>query len=204
MNRSADTGAVGVNQTRTRRGGGGGPLICEFDAASAGAQINTLAALLIDAVEGGASIGFHHPLAPEMARSYWQTSIDEIAAGRRHLLIAEEDGHLVGCVMLALPAFKNGFNRADVQKLLVLRSHRRRGIARKLMTALEKLTKSLDRHLLVLDSSTDTDGNHFYRATGWTHVGDIPDYASMPNGHLHPTSLFYKQLALPQPEGAAP
>ncbi|MEZ5934020.1 MAG: GNAT family N-acetyltransferase [Alphaproteobacteria bacterium] len=179
----------------------GGIVVRAMAPTEAEERMRGLVALLIDSVEGGASIGFHYPLAPEKAETFWQRWIDEVAAGQRRLLIAEHGETIVGCVMLALPAFENGFNRADVQKLLVLRSYRRRGIARRLMIGLETLGRDLGRRLLVLDSSTDTDGNHFYSATGWTHVGDVPDYASLPDGRLHPTSLFYKQLEALQ-EGA--
>lgn len=163
-------------------------------ASAASARIAELVALLIDSVEGGASIGFHAPLHPEDAAVFWQSAVAEVEIGRRIILIAEDQGRMVGVVMLAFPPTENGFNRADVQKLLVLQSHRRRGIAGFLMTRLEALATGHGRGLLVLDSSTDTDGNHFYRQSGWQHVGDLPDYASLPDGRLHPTSIFYKLL----------
>lgn len=165
-----------------------------LDTAGGAVRMNELVALLIDSVAGGASIGFHHPLDPRAAAAFWQSMFADVDAERRSILIAEEKRRIVGVVMLVFPMFENGFNRADVQKLLVLQSHRRRGIARLLMAKLEALAREHGRGVLVLDSSTGTDGNHFYQQAGWQHVGDVPAYASMPDGRLHPTSIFYKLL----------
>jgi acetyltransferase len=95
--------------------------------------------LLIDIVDGGASVGFLAPLSAETASAYWH----EVAASLGPTLmlwVAEEGDQVVGAVQLAPSPRKNGRHRAEVCKLFVRRSHRGRGVAARLMRALEAAT----------------------------------------------------------------
>ena len=40
-----------------------------------------------------------------------------------------------------------------------------------------------------------------YERLGWVRAGAIPGYACDPDGHLHGTVLFYKELS-PSPAGS--
>ena len=52
-------------------------------------QIDGLASVLIDCVEGGASVSFMHPLTRERAVAFWRRVAEGVAAGERALLIVE-------------------------------------------------------------------------------------------------------------------
>jgi GNAT superfamily N-acetyltransferase len=154
--------------------------------------IEGLCAVLIDAVQDGASVGFLAPLSRETALRYWNQALT--AAGDGLVLwIAESGGEVVGTVQLALCAKENGRHRAELQKLLVLRSHRGNGIATALMLAADEYAAANGRRLLVLDTIAGSPAESVYRHLGWRKAGEIPEYAAMPDGELRATAYYYKQ-----------
>src|SRR5690242_11980546 len=114
--------------------------------------IDGLADLLADAVEGGASVGFVSPFGPRDAARWWRSLSGDIESGRLILLIAREQGRIVGTVQLRLAPLPNARHRAEVAKLLVHRDARRRGLARRLLAAIEDVARREGRTLLVLDT----------------------------------------------------
>lgn len=154
-----------------------------------------LEALLEDAVNSGASVGYHAPLAAHWKRTFWDGVAAQLSGGAHRLLIASgPEGNLLGSVQLALCTKPNGAHRADVQKLLVFTHHRRSGVARRLMEAVEDTARGLGRSLLVLDTLKGDRGEPFYEATGWQRAGLIPRYTVEADGAFHDTVLFYKTL----------
>jgi GNAT superfamily N-acetyltransferase len=153
-----------------------------------------LAALLVDCVDAGASVGFIHPLAPARARAFWQQVATAVAAGERALLVAENDGRIVGTVQLGLEQPDNQQHRADLAKMLVHPDTRRRGLGAALLSAAEELAQDCGRTLLVLDTVTGSDAERLYARAGWIRVGEIPDYALLARGGLWGTTVFYKAL----------
>ena len=155
----------------------------------------SLEALLEDAVASGASVGYHAPLPPQLNRAFWDGVARQLAEGSHKLLVAlGPDGALLGSVQLSLCAKPNGTHRAEVQKLLVFAAYRRKGVARRLMDALEDMARGLDRSLLVLDTLEGDVGEPFYERTGWRRAGQIPRYTIEADGTYHDTVLFYKHL----------
>jgi ribosomal protein S18 acetylase RimI-like enzyme len=153
-----------------------------------------LAELLIDVVEGGASVSFMSPLARSQAEAFWQRVAHDVEQGDRVLLAAFDGEALVGTAQLLLATPPNQPHRAEVAKVLVLPRARRRGVGRMLMSALEEEARSRQRTLLTLDTVTDAAGERLYSSMGYVKVGEIPDYALLPKGGLVATSVFYKQL----------
>ena len=149
--------------------------------------------LLRDAVDAGASVGYLAPLADDDARTFWRAVKSELAEGRV-LLGAYVDGRLVGSVQLAPVAKPNGRHRAEVQKLLVLREFRHRGIGTALMAAVERKAKELGRWLLVLDTVPQQPAERLYEHIGYRRAGVVPDYAEKSGGGFEPTVIFYKKL----------
>lgn len=158
------------------------------------ALITQLADVLIDCVEGGASVSFMHPLDRSKAEAFWRRRGDDIAAGRCHLLVAEDALGAVGTVLVMLDQPENQPHRADIAKMLVHRRARRRGVGAALMRAAEDSARSAGKTLLVLDAVTGGDAERLYARLGWVFVGVIPDYALWPQGGLTATSLYYKRL----------
>lgn len=154
-----------------------------------------LSELLVACVEGGASVSFMLPISREKAMRFWLAVADDVAAGRRALLVAEDDeDRLVGTVQLVHATPENQPHRADVAKMLVHPGFRRRGIARRLMAAVETAAREEARTLLVLDTVTGSAAEALYLRAGWQRVGEIPDYALMPDGAPCSTTVFYKSL----------
>jgi GNAT superfamily N-acetyltransferase len=158
------------------------------------AQIDGLADLLVDCVEGGASVSFMHPLAPAKARAFWRRVGDGVDAGERALLVAEDGDGIVGSVQLVLNLPENQPHRADVAKTLVHRRARRRGLGEALLLAAEDVARDCGRTLLVLDTVTGSDAERLYARLGWVRVGSIPGYALMPDGEPCSTTYYYKTL----------
>jgi GNAT superfamily N-acetyltransferase len=160
------------------------------------AQVQALAALLIDCVEGGASVSFMLPLTHERARAFWQRVAAGVHRGERALLVAEDGrGAIVGTVQLVLDQPENQPHRADVAKMLVHRSARRQGLGERLMRAAEDTARDCGKTMLVLDTVTGGDAERLYTRLGWQRAGVVPDYALWPQGGLCATTYFYRRVA---------
>ena len=159
-------------------------------------RVDELADVLVDCVEGGASVSFMRPLAADKARAFWRRVADGVAGGERALLVAEDGaGRIVGTVQLLLALPENQPHRADIAKLLVHRRARRQGVAQRLMEAVDATARDEGRSVLVLDTVTGGDAERLYPRIGWQRVGAVPHYALMPDGRPCGTTFFYKSLA---------
>ena len=161
----------------------------------AAACIEPLADVLMDCVEGGASVSFMLPLPRDKAVAFWRGVADGVARGERVLLVAEDhQGAIVGTVQLIMAMPDNQPHRGDVAKMLVHRQARRRGIAQRLMAAVDDEARDQGKTVLVLDTVTGGDAERLYQRAGWQRVGVVPKYALMPDGAFCATTFFYKHL----------
>ena len=158
------------------------------------AQIDELAGVLIDCVEGGASVSFMHPLPRDRAVAFWRRVAQGVAAGKRALLVAEDARGLCGTVQLALEQPENQPHRADLSKMLVHRRARRQGLGAALMRGAEATARECGKTLLVLDTVTGGEAERLYQRLGWERVGVIPGYALLPQGGLCDTTVYYRNL----------
>jgi GNAT superfamily N-acetyltransferase len=158
------------------------------------AQINGLADVLIDCVEGGASVSFMLPVTRDRAVAFWRHVAQNVSTGKRALLVAEDAQGICGTVQLILDLPENQPHRADLAKMLVHRRARRQGLGAALMQSAEAAARECGKTLLVLDAVTDGDAARLYERLGWVRVGDIPGYALMPEGGLCSTTVFYRNL----------
>jgi GNAT superfamily N-acetyltransferase len=156
--------------------------------------IAALTDVLIDCVEGGASVSFMLPLSHAKAEAFWRGVAKGVAAGERILLVAEDERGIVGTVQIVCSQPDNQPHRADVAKMLVHRRARRQGVAAALMQAVEKAAAHANKSLLVLDTVTGGDAERLYARLGWQLCGRIPDYALWPNGGFCDTTVFYKRV----------
>jgi GNAT superfamily N-acetyltransferase len=157
-------------------------------------QLDALAGVLADCVAGGASVGYLDPFSHADARAVYDDYLRDAEQGRRIILGAFLDGNLVGTAQLVLAVPPNQPHRAEVARVLVHRSARRRGIAQRLMEQLEQEARAEGKTLLVLDAVTGGDAARLYDHLGWNTVGVIPDYALYPDGRLCDTTVFWKAL----------
>lgn len=157
-------------------------------------MLEQLADVLIDCVEGGASVSFMLPFTRERALGFWRRVAAGVESGERVVLVAEDALGVCGTVQLVLNMPENQPHRADLAKMLVHRRVRRQGLGEALLRAAEDAARECSRTLLVLDAVTDGDGARLYERGGWTRVGVIPGYALMPDGAMCDTTVYYRDL----------
>ena len=157
-------------------------------------QLCELVNVLIDCVDGGASVSFMHPLSRDRATEFWSKVRHDVAEGRRALVVAEDGQGICGTVQLVFDLPENQPHRADLAKMLVHRRARRRGLAAALLKSAEETARECGKNLLVLDAVTGGDAERLYERLGWVRVGVVPGYALMPRGGFCDTTFFYRDL----------
>lgn len=179
---------------------GSAPVVEALGVEAARRERAALVTLLTDSVDSGASVGFLPPLPDSEAIAYWESVVAAIERGSRLLWIARDSNRaVVGTVQLDLESRPNGRHRAEIMKLMVHTSARRRGIGRALMEAAEAEARRRGRTTLVLDTRQGDPSERLYRSLGWTLAGVIPRYAQSADGALDPSAFYYRLL-----EPAAP
>lgn len=168
------------------------------------AEAGALADVLMDCVEGGASVSFLLPLERQQALAFWASVASATASGSRALLVAEDGAGICGTAQLILAQPPNQPHRADVSKVLVHRRARQRGVGALLMRAVEETALACGKNLLVLDTVTGSAAQRLYERLGWVRVGDIPRYALMPTGEPCSTTYYYRDLGGASPGGNDP
>ncbi|MDQ0797747.1 GNAT family N-acetyltransferase [Streptomyces sp. B1I3] len=153
-----------------------------------------LAALLIETVEGGSSVGFLAPLDRGTAATWWRERAASVDAGHHQVWIARDGERVVGSIGLVKPALPNARHRAEVAKLMVRPSARGHGIGRSLLAAVERSAADEGLTLLILDTETGSPAEKLYRSSGWTECGSVPAYAGDPEGVLRSTTFYYKTV----------
>lgn len=158
-------------------------------------EIRGLSDVLIDCVEGGASVSFMLPMTREKAEAFWQDAAAAVARGERCVLAAlDPTERIVGTVTIVLKLPENQPHRGDLAKMLVHRDARRQGVGEALLQAAERAALQAGKTLLVLDTVTGSAAERLYARQGWVRSGEIPDYALWPDGRPCPTTIYFKAL----------
>lgn len=158
------------------------------------AEIGELASVLMDCVEGGASVSFMQPLERAAAVAFWSSVGSAVVRGERALLVAEDALGICGTAQLILALPQNQPHRADLAKVLVHRRARHQGLGSALVRAAEETARDCGRDLLVLDTVTGSDAQRLYERLGWIRVGDVPRFALLPTGEFCSTTYYYRDL----------
>jgi GNAT superfamily N-acetyltransferase len=157
-------------------------------------EIQGLSDVLIDCVEGGASVSFMLPMSRAKAEAFWRSTAGSVARGERVVLAAEDTaGAIVGTAQIIVAQPENQPHRGDLAKMLVHRRARRQGVGAALLAAAERSALNAGKTLLVLDTASD-DAERLYARHGWQRCGQIPNYALLPDGTPCPTTIFFKAL----------
>jgi GNAT superfamily N-acetyltransferase len=168
--------------------------IVALDAPVADTALEQLADVLVDCVEGGASVSFMAPFPHAEALAFFRKVAGSVASGDTVLLAARRDDKIVGTVQLGLDTPPNQPHRADIKKMLVHRSARGHGIGAALMAEVEEQARRRRRWLVVLDTVPGENGHRLYLRAGWTQTGLVPDYALFPDGRPCDTAIMWKRL----------
>ena len=158
------------------------------------AIITALTDLLIETVAAGGSVSFMHPLDPQTAFAFWQSSLAAADRNERVVLGAWEDNNLIGTVTLLLDCPPNQPHRAEIAKMMTRTAHRGKGIGTALLAAAEEIATQKGRTLINLDTAEDEGAAPFYEKAGYTRSGVIPNYALKPHGGLTGTIIYWKKL----------
>ena len=151
--------------------------------------------LLIDSVEGGASVNFVQPMTRAKAEAWWAGALASHARGERLIFAAAMADRLDGTVQLIPATQENQAFRADIAKMLVHSRVRNLGVGTALLTAAEDEARRIGRTLLTLDTQTGGAGERLYARLGWTKFGEVPGYATSADGRSREAaSFFYKNL----------
>ena len=158
------------------------------------ATLEGLCDVLIDCVEGGASVNFMRPMTRAKAEQYWRGVSASLGRGERALIVAEDSRGVMGTAQAVWAPQENQPHRADVAKMLVHRRARRLGVGAAVLAAAEQAARAAGRTLLVLDTAS-IEAERLYERGGWQRVGAVPKFALMPDGPFCSTVFFYKDLA---------
>jgi GNAT superfamily N-acetyltransferase len=166
-----------------------------IDPASYDAAIEGLGAVLKDAVDGGASVNFVAGVTPAQTEAWWAARAGRVADGTITVFVArDDDGRIVGSTLLERSVNPNSPHRAEIGKVIVLRSARRQGLGRALMEAAERQARVEGRWMLILDTVTGSPAAAMYESLGWQTVGTIPAYALDTAGEPEAATYYYKDL----------
>jgi GNAT superfamily N-acetyltransferase len=158
-------------------------------------EIEGLSTVLIDCVEGGASVSFMFPMTRAKAQTFWRDVSASAERGERVVVTAiDAASTIVGTVQVVWAQPENQPHRGDIAKMLVHRQARRHGVGAALLEAAERVALDAGKTLLVLDTVTGGDAERLYSRRGWQRCGEIPNYALWPDGRPCATTVFFKQL----------
>lgn len=159
-------------------------------------ELAGLCDVLIDCVEGGASVNFMWPMTRTKAEEYWRGVAASLARGERAVIVAEDGrGEILATAQSVWAPQENQPHRADISKMLVRRNSRRHGVGARVLAAAERAAFDAGRTLLVLDTAS-ADAERLYERSGWQRVGTVPRYALLPDGSPCATVFFYKDLSV--------
>jgi GNAT superfamily N-acetyltransferase len=172
------------------------PVVATLDAEAYAAAIPGLAELIVDAVEGGASVNFLAGVTAAETAGWWRARLPQVADGTITAFVATDpgSGRVVGSTLLVRSRNPNSPHRAEIAKVVVHRTARRRGLGRALMEAAEAAAMAEGRWLLILDTEAGSAADTFYRSLGWHVLGTMPNHAYRSDGVLAPTTYFWKDL----------
>ena len=166
-----------------------------IDPSSYEAAIPGLGALLKDAVDGGASVNFVSGATHEQTEGWWEARGARVADGTITVFVArDDDGQILGSTLIERSVNPNSPHRAEIGKVIVHRSMRRRGLAKALMQAAEDQARAEGRWMLILDTVSGSAAAALYESLGWVTVGTIPAYALNVAGEPEPATYYYKDL----------
>jgi GNAT superfamily N-acetyltransferase len=156
-------------------------------------DLEGLARLLANTVNGGAAIHFLAPLSPEQTREWWRRTLASSPSTAIFLVARDAEG-IVGTVQLQPATAPNQPHRAEVAKLMVHPRSRRGGLGEKLMHAIEDAAREAGFTLLTLDTRSGDTAERLYDRLGWKAVGTIPRFALNSDKSFHSATIFYKDL----------
>jgi hypothetical protein len=150
--------------------------------------------VLIDCVEGGASVSFMLPMTRAKAETFWRNAAAGVARGERVVLSAEDETGIVGTVQIILAQPENQPHRGDLAKMLVHRRARaprhRRGPAWSRRSA----ARSTRARPCWCSTPPPTTPSGSTPGKAGSAAGSFPTTLCFPDGRPCATTYFFKSL----------
>lgn len=162
-----------------------------LDANEARERIPELALVLFDCVTNGASVNFMNPFSMAEAIGFFASVAESVEHDDITLFAVIENGRAVGTCQLVPIKKPNQPHRAELAKMLVHTAHRKKGIGKILMDAVDAEMIKRGLKLITLDTASD-EAERLYERAGYQCAGVIPKFALLPDGGYCDTVYYYK------------
>lgn len=114
---------------------------------------------------------------PDEGASFFRLDEAEVSRGRGAFVVAFEGDAAVACGAVRLL----GGGDAEIKRMYVTRSHRGRGLARRVLEALESTARELGAQRLVLETGArQPEAIALYRSVGFAPIAPFGDYDESP------------------------
>ncbi len=137
------------------------------------------------------TIGFPGPVDEEKGMTMMRQLGEDVVAGRRHVLVAEKSGTIVGQLILTPNPLPNCSHIVELSRGIIDPSMRGGGLALRAFQEITKKCDELGRELICLDVREGTLAAMWWRHFGFQPFGSLRDYARV-NGKSY-TGLYMTQ-----------
>lgn len=133
-------------------------------------------ALWTDVTNADGAVGFVPPVTPEDIRPAMDESFEEMAAGRRHLLLGRDaEGRVAATAFIAYNPHRLMTHWVWLYTVMVHPRHQGRGYGRDLLSRAESAVRALPGvEAIRLTCRGGTGADAFYATCGYKEVGRVP------------------------------
>lgn len=153
-----------------------------------------LVQLLATVIRDGGSMGFLANATNTELMEFWRSELSKVQSGMNVLVCAMDADTCIAAGILTREIKTIGRHRAEARKLMTHPEYRRQGVALQILTRMESIARDKGVRLLTLRTETGSAASVLYSHMGWTLIGNVPNYATGPDGSFHSVSFYYKEL----------
>lgn len=144
-------------------------------------------------LEEETTIGFPGPIDDETGRALMRQLHEDVESGRRHVLIAEKNGMVVGQLILTPNSVPNHRHMVELTRGTIDRSFRGGGLALRAFAEIARKCEELQREVICLDVRAGTLAAMWWQHFGFKRFGLLADYSRVRDQRYQ--GLFLTQTA---------
>jgi L-amino acid N-acyltransferase YncA len=144
------------------------------------------------------TIGFPGPLDPTSGSILISQLDADLRAGRRHVLIAEKDGMIVGQVILTPHHLPNCKHLVELSRGIIDPAYRGAGLTLNAFRQIALKCEELNSEVIYLDVRAGTLVAELWKSFGFVPFGRMPDYARVNGQRYHGLYMSQTVAALKQ------
>jgi ribosomal protein S18 acetylase RimI-like enzyme len=142
--------------------------------------VREVMALVVDLVSAGAALGWVDPPSTEEVRALLMSVAEDVETGEAALVLARVDGAVVGLGYWRRYLRPTYRLHADLERVAVRADQHRRGLGRRLTTALIEQARREEIEQLTLDLRVDnTPAVSLYGSLGFREYGRLPGFVAV-------------------------